>query len=195
MKISTMALPRLVVVTAGCLAALLSSPSVSGQTRKESFSGFAINLNSVPRTAVIDFTITRWSTDDERHALLAIIGEEKNPTQKLLKALQKMKPVGRIRTTNTLGWDLRYAHEAPLDQGGRRIVLATDRPIGFWEARNQGRTMDYPFTLIEIRLGKDDRGEGKILAGTKIHVDDKKHLVLENYGQQPVRFNEIRPLH
>jgi hypothetical protein len=70
-------------------------------------------------------------------------------------------------------------------------VLATDRPIGFTEAYVQGRTMDYPFTIVEIHLDKDDKGEGKILAGTKIFVDKQKNIVLENYAQQPVRFNEI----
>ena len=72
-------------------------------------------------------------------------------------------------------------------------MLATDRPIGFAEARNQPRTIDYPFTIVEMRLDKKNKGEGKILAGTKIYVDKKtKQIVLENYAQQPVRFNEIR---
>ena len=71
-------------------------------------------------------------------------------------------------------------------------MLATDRPINFREARNQARTMDYPFTIVEIRLNKEDRGEGKILLGTKIFVDKNRNLTLENYGQQPIRFNEIR---
>jgi hypothetical protein len=162
---------------------------------KESFTGFAINMNSGPRTAVVDFTIERWSTDTERESLLEIITAERDPTDKLLRALQRMPKVGYIRTPDSLAWDLRYARESPLEDGGRRIVLATDRPIGFWEARNQPRTIDYPFTIVEIRLNKEDKGEGKILAGTKIYVDNKtKQIVLENYGQQPVRFNEIHKL-
>jgi len=87
---------------------------------------------------------------------------------------------------------LRYARQSPLDGGGRRIVLATDRPLGFREVARMSRTTDYPFTIIEIHLDKEDKGEGKILAGTKIFVDQKtKDVVLEQYGQQPVRFNEI----
>jgi hypothetical protein len=109
--------------------------------------------------------------------------------------LQKMPKVGYIRTSTSLGWDLHYARESPLDEGGRRIVFATDRPIGFREARNQPRSMDYPFTIVEVHLDKDDKGSGKILAGTKIYVDKKTgNLVLENYAQQPVMFNEIKKL-
>ena len=57
-----------------------------------------------------------------------------SPLQKLVNALQDMKSVGSIRTPQTLAWDLRYARQFKMDEGGRRIVLVTDRPIGFGEA-------------------------------------------------------------
>lgn len=197
-------------VTALALAAVamiagLGSPAsgVSAQSQnkvREDFTAFAINMNSGPKTATVDIRIERWSTDAEREALLGILkegeGKDKYRTnQNLLKALQKMPKAGYIRTPNTLAWDLRYARENPMDDGGRQIVVATDRPIGFWEARNQPRTMDYPFTIVEMRLNKENRGEGKMLAGTQLYIDPKtRNLVLENYGQQPVRLNEIKPL-
>ena len=101
-----------------------------------------------------------------------------------------MPKAGYIRTTKTLAWDLRYAHQNTLEEGGRRIVVATDRPIGFREAANQARTMDYPFTIVEIRLDKNDKGSGKILAGTRLL--SKGRTSSSDYGQQPIRFNEIR---
>jgi hypothetical protein len=190
------ALPSLrVLLATAAIGALMLTPSarLAAQNVKESFTGFAINMNSGPSTAVLDFTITRWSTDAERAQLLAIIKENpKNPTDKLLKALQKMPKVGFIRSQKTLAWDLHYARQAPLDEGGRQIILATDRPIGFWEARNQPRSIDYPFTILEMHLNKNDEGEGKILVGTRIYVDKKDNVVLENYAQQPVMFNEIK---
>lgn len=173
-------------------------PGVSAQKVREDFTAFAINMNSGPRTATVDIRIERWSTDEERQALLGILTEEKDrykANQALLKALQKMPKAGFIRTPDRLAWDLRYARQNPMDEGGRQIVVATDRPIGFWEARNQPRTMDYPFTILELRLNKEDKGEGKMLAGTQIYIDPKtKNIVLENYGQQPVRLNEIHKL-
>jgi hypothetical protein len=192
-------------LAAAAMAAGLGSPasSVSAQSQnkvREDFTAFAINMNSGPKTATVDIRVERWSTDAEREQLLGILkegeGKDKYRTnQNLLKALQKMPKAGFIRTPNTLAWDLRYARENPLDDGGRQIVVATDRPIGFWEARNQPRTMDYPFTILEMRLNKENKGEGKMLAGTQIYIDPKtRNLVLENYGQQPVRLNEIRPL-
>ena len=199
MRIRSTLLPKLVFAASAVAVALLVPDirvSAQNATEKftEKFTGFAINMNSGPKTAVIDFTITRWSTDEERASLLAILKENKNPTAPLLKALQKMPKVGYIRTPQSLAWDLRYARQNPLDEGGRQVVLATDRPIGFAEARNQPRSIDYPFTVIEIHLDKTDHGEGKILVGTKIYIDKKNNLVLENYAQQPVRFNEIKPV-
>lgn len=55
----------------------------------------------------------------------------------------------------------------PLPDGGERVVLVTDRRIGFWEAANQPRSIDYPFTVIELRLQADGEGEGKILVGPR----------------------------
>jgi hypothetical protein len=185
-------------LAAASLAVALATqgPDVSAQNAPEEFTAFAINLNSGPKTATVDIKIERWSTDAQRDQLLSILKENKDiyrANQALLKALQKMPKVGYIRTPQTLAWDLRFARQNPLDEGGRQIVVATDRPIGFREARNQPRTMDYPFTVIEMRLDKSDRGEGKLLAGTKIYIE-KGNLVLENYAQQPVRLNEIRKL-
>jgi len=72
-------------------------------------------------------------------------------------------------------------------------VLATDRPIGFKEARDQPRTTDYPFTLIEIRFNKDGVGQGKMSFFTKITMSkDKQTMELENYDIEPVRLTEVR---
>lgn len=186
----------LLVASVVALCAGTSVP-VSGQaTKKESFTGFAINLNSGPTTGTVDFTIERWSTDQERAQLAAILKEFKDPFQansRLLQALQKMPKTGYIKTQKTLAWDLHYARQTPLPDGGRRVVLATDRPMGFGEVRQGARTTEYPFTIVEMRLDKSDRGEGKILVGTRLLLDGND-LVLENYGTQPVQFNQIRRL-
>jgi hypothetical protein len=50
--------------------------------------------------------------------------------------------------------------------------------------------MDYPFTLIEMRMKPNEKGEGKMLAATSILVKNGR-LELENYGQEPVRLTEI----
>ena len=154
---------------------------------------FAVNLSGVGRTnpQTLQIVIERWSTDEERQKLLDTLIEKGD--DKLLDLVQSIKPrAGYIRTTQSLGWDISYARETPLPSGGHRIVFATDRPMGFYELRNNTRSRDYEFMLCEIRLGKDGKGEGKLAAGTKISYDkDKKTVEVENYGQEPVRLTSV----
>jgi hypothetical protein len=184
-------LPKFVCAAAALLV-VVSLP-VSAQNVKERFTGFAVNLDGAVNTGTVDFTIERWSTDAERSKLLSLIPQEHKDPQPLVRALQDMPSVGSIRTPQTLAWTLRYARQFKMDEGGRRIVLVTDRPIGFREARNQTRSMDYPFTVLEIRLNAKDEGEGKIFGGTKLYVENNE-LVVENWGTQPTRFNNIKKL-
>jgi len=154
---------------------------------------FAVNMANVATgaNADVDINITRWSTEAERQKLITTF-TEKGPS-KLLDALQDQKPVGIFKLPNRLGYDLRFARLIPLEDGGRRILILTDRPISEYEAREQPRTVDYPFTLIEIRLKKDGTGEGKISVATKITLNKKDNTVeLENYQSEPVRLTNVR---
>jgi hypothetical protein len=154
---------------------------------------WAVNMSNIATgsNAIVYITVDRWSTDAERQGLMTTFFE-KGPA-KLLDAVQDTRPVGRIRFPNTLGYDLRFAQHFPGEDGGERYVIITDRRIGFAEAREQARTMDYPFTLIEIRVGKDGKGEGKMSVATKITFN-KKHdnVELENYASEPVRLTNLK---
>jgi len=179
------------------LAAVLGIAAAAAQTHggREKFTAFAVNLDGTaiaPTGAgVVEILVERYSTDAERNRLLEAL-MEKGP-EKLLDTLQSLPRVGYIRTPNSIGYDLHYARKAPLPEGGERVTLATDRYIGFWEAANRPRTIDYPFTVIELRLNSDGVGEGKMSIATKITMDkDKKQIELENYGTQPVLLNNVR---
>ena len=177
------------------MAVLLIGTAVAAQvasnSQPERFTANAVNISNVGRTGAtpLDLVIERWSTDSERDRLMEIF-RSKGPDG-LLDALRDLPRVGYLRTPDSLAYDLRYARQMPGEDGGRRIVLITDRPIGFWEARNRPRTIDYPFTLIEMRLNGDGRGEGKLSIATKITLNGDV-LVLEDYANQPVMLNDIR---
>ena len=168
------------------VAITLAAAQTSGQP--EEFTAFAIvsdNLGSGAGRVVI--RVTRWSTEAERTRLSASLQE--GPDQ-LLEDLRDERSVGTIRTPDSLGYDLRYAHQEPGEDGGRRVVIATDRPIGFWEARNQPRSIDYPFTVIQMEIGKDGKGKGTMSYATKVMARGNV-IVLENFSTAPVMLNEI----
>jgi hypothetical protein len=178
-------------------AAVLGVVAVAAQAHggREKFTAFAVNLdgtNVAPTGAgMVEIVVERYSTGADREKLLKAL-MEKGP-EKLLDTLQSLPRVGYIRTPNSIGYDLHYARKTPLPEGGEQIVLATDRYIGFWEAANRPRTIDYPFTVIELRLNRDGLGEGKMSIATKITMDQEhQQIELENYGTQPVLLNNVR---
>ena len=179
-----------------CLAASLSVPLVaqSNMAAPEKFTAFAVdtsNMTSRARTNTVDITITRWSTDADRDRLLTILREKGQDA--LLDALRKMPVVGYLTTPGSLRYDLHFAREIDQPEGGRRIVLGTDRYIGSWEAFNRPRTIDYPFTVIELQLDKNDHGVGKASIYTKITATGGGDIELENFANQPVMLNDVKP--
>jgi hypothetical protein len=181
------------------LAGLLFSAIVgiaraeTAQPAKVRLNAFAVNLSGIGRmrTESLEIVINRWSTDAEHDKLLDVL--ENKGSDRLLDALQVLKPrAGYIRTTTSLGWDIQYAREHPLPDGGRRVVFATDRPMSFFELRNQTRSSEYEFMLCEIRLGKDGTGEGKLATLAKISYNKAKNQIeVENYGIEPVRLTRV----
>jgi hypothetical protein len=176
------------------MAALGSRPlAQEDRDRGERFTATAFNVNRPGRAAVdrIDIVVTQWSPRAQRDRLLGVLFD-KGP-DRLLDVLQDLPKVGYFRTPETLAYDLRYAQRTPLPDRGERIVLATDRYVRFWEVARGSRTTDYPFTIIELRLDGDGRGEGKMSIATRITADKKNNTVeLENWGTQPVMLKDVR---
>jgi hypothetical protein len=149
-----------------------------------------MNINN-GRAGNLDITVNRWSSDKQRDALMAVV-MQKGP-EKLLDALQDMPAVGHFGAPGNLSWDIHFARKMPLPDGGERVVLITDRRIGFWEAANQPRSIDYPFTFIDIRLNRDGEGEGKMSLATKVIYDKKDNMIsLEDFQTSPVLITNVK---
>lgn len=154
------------------------------------FTAVAVNMN-VGASGTVEIVVDRWSTDADRDKLMKIVMD--HGADKLLDALQDMPRAGYFRTPNTIGIDIHFARRLPGEDGGERVILVTDRRIGFWEAANRPRSIDYPFTFIELRLNRDGEGEGKMSIATKIIADKENNIItLENYETQPVMLNNVK---
>jgi hypothetical protein len=185
-------------------AALTVQPSQEpSATERVQINGWALNMSNVATGAnqTIQINIDGWSNPSQRQHLIDTFMEKKQDG--LLRELERQPELGRFRfpgfmgpdpnNVMRLGTDIRYAMNHPGEDGGRRIVIITPRVIGFREARNQPRTVDYPFTLFEMRFNKDNRGEGRMAYATQIRFDKQRNSVeLENWASEPVRLNELR---
>jgi hypothetical protein len=177
------------------------SPTPSA-TDKLTIEGWAVNLSNVATGAnqTIRINIDGWSSPAQRQLLIGTFLEKGQDG--LLRVLEDQKEIGRFNfpgyfgpdpnNTMRLGTDIRYAMNHPGQDGGRRIVIITPRVIGFRETVNQPRTVDYPFTIFEMRFDKSGKGEGKVAWGTQIRFDKKNNNIeLENYSTEPVRLNNL----
>lgn len=164
----------------------------SAQTRGEPvhFDASYVDLNT-GRTGPVQISVTRWSTAAERTSLTQSLF--KNGQNALLETLRDMRSVGRIYTPGSIGYDLRYAEERTLPDGGREIILATDRPMSFWEVVNQPRSAQYPFTWVQFTMRPDGTGEGKLAVAARIIGEEADKLIeVEDFAISPVRLQNIR---
>jgi hypothetical protein len=156
----------------------------------ERFTAVAMDLDRGSATP-LQIVIERWSSDAQRDRLMDVM-LNKGPDA-LLDALRDADRVGFIRANSSIGWDLRFARRIKGEDGGERIVMATDRPMSFAELWNQPRTIEYPFTVIELRLNDSGEGEGTLSLATKIIPDKMNNIVtLENYDTQRIRLQQVR---
>jgi hypothetical protein len=183
----------------GAAALVLALPAAQAQNVRrqpiERLLATSVNMSTVGRPGAdrLEIVIERWSTERQRDELISTLKDKGSDA--LLKALQKMPRVGYIRRANgaTVGWDLHFARERKLEDGGRQIVLATDRPIGAWEAMNQPRSIDYDFTLAEIRFDGDGKGVGKLAVAAKISTNPETGAIeIEDFGSEPVRLTDVQ---
>jgi hypothetical protein len=105
----------------------------------------------------------------------------------------EMPRAGYIPTAGSLGWEIHYARQVGSEGGTRRIIVATDRPMTLRELWNRPQSADYQYTLAEVRIGSNRRGQGTMVPAARIHYDTATETIeVENYASQPVWLTDVR---
>ena len=182
-----------VVMAVTLIAAVVAPAVISAQdTEEERFRAIAVVMGNVAtgRNSNIDIVISRWTTPEEREGLLEILMQ--GDQDAFRQALTKQEMTGWMRLPNTLRQEFRYAWvRTQKEDGGREIIIATDRIIPFVEAWNRPRSFDYDISIIEMELDANNEGSGIAAVGVKFKVEGN-NLTIENFGTQPVNLNRIR---
>jgi hypothetical protein len=167
----------------GLLLALLltvAMPAVSADDRTtETIDATAMGTSTqMGHSVSVKVLINEFSTQEDRQVLVDAF--KKGQSQGLVKALTKMKPVGRIAITGTLGFDLSYIALIP-SPTGRKIRFATNRPIRFAEAYNNGPSTAYDLTAGEFDLNDSDKDKsaGVLYPAAQLIINKQGQLQFE----------------
>jgi hypothetical protein len=106
------------------------------------------------KTVNVKVTIYEFSTDEDRQILIEAF--KKGQNQGLVNALTKMKAVGRIAITGTIGYDLSFIRLIPTPTG-RKIRFVTNRWIRFGEAYYDSQSKAYNLTAGEFEINDSDK--------------------------------------
>lgn len=185
-------------IVAGAIATLIVSTfdaaQAVGPTTLETFAGTTVNLTP-DSGEPLKIEIFRWSPDMDRDALLTAV--KQSGESAVATALEKSPTAGYIWGSGSLGYRVRYAQKILQPDGGERIILITDRPLGSggidpWKPSGSAAVPPYPFTLVELRLNKQGRGAGKMSLAGIVAVDtDAQTIALKNYADAPLLIEKV----
>ena len=155
-------------------------PSFSqSRPKPETLEGTAMGTNNqLGQVYGVTVIIYEYSTPDDKQVLVQAF--EKGKNKGLVNALSKMKAVGHIAITGTLGYDLSFIRMIPTPTG-RRIRFVTNRPMTFGEVWSDSQSMDFSLTAGEFDLNDADKSKdtGVLYPAAQLVIDKEGQLKIE----------------
>ena len=150
----------------------------------------------------IDILIERWSSDAEREALHGRLVDH-GPGDLLAALHQHVKRRAgvvllpgvpnlgaRVRTRTPK--NVLFAREVATTTG-RQLVFATDQHIGVGEPRIYSRAELQEFNLLDIRIGPNGKGVGKLAVSSNVAYNKQTDTFeVADYSNLPVRLIDVR---
>jgi len=137
----------------------------------------------------VTLNIYEFSTPADRNILVQAY--EKGQNQGLANALQKMRAVGHVEITGTLGNDCAFIQMIPTPTG-RKILFVTNRQIRFAEAWTDSQTMSYDLTAGILELNDQDKSKSTgVLYPLAQLVLDKEGKLQWDLNQNPWKLVDV----
>jgi hypothetical protein len=186
------ALSRIPLLTLVLLVTLTVDAVAQDQTPPQAYTGVAVGTGGSvgAKTISFDFRVTQYTTDEELQNFAQLVKDK--GTDALRRALEK-EDKGRISAVGSTGNKIAVARKR--QEGSETIItIVTARTMPFVELYNNGRTTDYPFGYLQVRLDSTGKGGGQIMAAARIRFDKKKgQYEIESFGNQYIKANNVRP--
>jgi hypothetical protein len=150
----------------------LSADRVKSETIGASAMGTGTQLGQVISITV---TIYEFSSPEDRQILVEAFNKGQN--QGLVNALTKMKAVGHIAITGTLGYDLSFIRLVTTPTG-RSIRFVTNRQITFGEAFFDTQSQAFNLTAGELNIDSQDKKKstGLLYPAAQLAIDKEGQL-------------------
>ena len=178
------------LIVAGLLAVAASAAPQSKYLEQYHATAANTSVDVVaPSMFELEISLERYTTVAERETIQAAF--EKRKQDGLLSTLQKAQRIGIFRVPGNLSWDIKYAFRQRGRDNRTRIYLITDRNVSFAEAASRPRSMDYPFTVIVLRVDDNGMGDGEVMVAASVGFD-RQDLVIEEFLDRPVRLTKVR---
>ena len=183
--------------SARAFAIFLFLASVSGvlaqdKISPEAYSGVAIGTGGSVggKTIQFDFRVKQYTSDEEVQNFAQLVKDK--GTDALRRVLEK-EDKGRINAVGSTGNQIAVARKR--QEGPETIItIVTARTMPFMELYRGGRSTDYPFGYLQVKLDAKGQGTGQIMAAARIRFDKKKgNYEIESYGNQYIKATNVRP--
>lgn len=172
---------------------LLATPPANAQTNRAGKEVYRGNITYIggPRGAVTDFftlTINNITPEAEVTRLLDLL--KRDGQDKFWDAVSKEKHC-TIQIGSGLSRDLNAVWVTQTEDG-RKISAVAERWLGFGELRRGARSVDYPFTYIELFVQEDGDVEGTLFPAARVRAKSGNTIEVENFGIYPARLVNIK---
>jgi hypothetical protein len=185
-------LSRIALFVSLLLAYFSLAVSAQDKTAPEAYTGVALGTGGSVggKTVTFDFRVTSYTTDEEVESLAQLVKDK--GTDALRLALEK-EDKGRINAVGSTGNQIAVARKR--QEGSETIItIVTARNMPFMELYRNGRSTNYPFGYLQVKLDATGKGTGEIMAAARIRFDKKKgQYEIESFGNQYIKAVNVRP--
>ncbi len=162
------------------LLILAAFPALSARHDKyETIEATAMGTGTqMGQNAGISVEIYDFSTPEERQVLVDAFNKGQN--QGLVNALTKMRAVGHISVTGTIGYDLAFVRLIPTPTG-RKIRFVTNRLLRFGEVWADAQSTAFNLTGGEFDINDTDKSKstGVLYPECQLAIDKQGQLQIQ----------------